>query len=138
MKLSVILAPLALISSLVSALTVSYDTAYDNAGQSLDTVACSNGPNGLESKGYKTLGDLKNFPYVGGTQYVAGWNSPNCGSCWKLTYGSRSVNVLAVDHVAEGFIVSQATLDKLTGGQAIDLGHVQASAQQVANSQCKI
>ena len=31
--------------------TVSYDQVYDSKSGSLDTVACSNGPNGLESKG---------------------------------------------------------------------------------------
>ena len=31
--------------------TVSYDQVYDNKSGSLDTVACSNGPNGLETKG---------------------------------------------------------------------------------------
>jgi hypothetical protein len=32
------------------AVTVSYDTIYDNNKQSLDAVACSDGENGLESK----------------------------------------------------------------------------------------
>ena len=120
------------------AVRVAYSGQYDNKKLSLNGVACSNGPNGLITKGYHTLGDLKNFPYVAGTQYVNGWNSPNCGSCWKLTYGSKSVNVLAVDHVAEGFIVSKAAMDKLTGGQSLNLGHVQGAAQQVANSECQI
>lgn len=31
--------------------TVTYDQTYDTNGESLDAVACSNGPNGLESKG---------------------------------------------------------------------------------------
>ena len=46
--------------------------------------------------------------------------------------------MLAVDHVAEGFIVSKAAMDKLTGGQSLNLGHVQGAAQQVANSECQI
>jgi ABC-type sulfate transport system permease component len=35
---------------------VSYDTTYDVASTSLDSVACSDGANGLETKGYKTFG----------------------------------------------------------------------------------
>lgn len=34
-----------------STASVSYDQTYDNAAGSLDTVACSDGPNGLETKG---------------------------------------------------------------------------------------
>ena len=30
---------------------VTWDSTYDQASDSLDIVACSNGPNGLESKG---------------------------------------------------------------------------------------
>ena len=37
--------------STTTTVTVSYDQSYDNAGQSLDTVACSDGPNGLITKG---------------------------------------------------------------------------------------
>ncbi len=31
--------------------SVSYDQTYDNAAGSLDTVACSDGPNGMLTKG---------------------------------------------------------------------------------------
>lgn len=41
----------------------------------MDSVACSDGANGLETKGYSTLGSLPNFPYVGGAPAVTGWNS---------------------------------------------------------------
>lgn len=46
--------------------SLSYDNTYDNADQSLTTVACSDGPNGLMSLGYTTLGQLPTFPNVGG------------------------------------------------------------------------
>jgi hypothetical protein len=36
--------------------TVSYDMTYDVASTSLNEVACSDGANGLESKGYTTFG----------------------------------------------------------------------------------
>ena len=38
--------------------TASFDTIYDQASESLDVVACSNGVNGLESKGFTTFGSL--------------------------------------------------------------------------------
>ena len=73
------------------AVTVSYDQTYDNASGSLDTVACSDGPNGLETKGYTTFGSLPHFPNIGGAAAVAGWNSPQCGTCWQLTYNGKSI-----------------------------------------------
>ena len=72
---------------------LTYDPTYDVASNSLDIVACSNGPNGLEHldtrlmvynvasydltrlSGYKTFGDLPSFPYIGGMQAVTG---PSC------------------------------------------------------------
>lgn len=70
---AVLAAPLA-----ICATRVTYDTVYDQAADSLNNVACSNGPNGLITKGYKTFGDIPTFPYIGGSS-VASWNSPNCG-----------------------------------------------------------
>ena len=40
--------------SATTTVTVSYDQTYDNGANSLDIVSCSNGPNGLESKGTRT------------------------------------------------------------------------------------
>ncbi|KAJ3483676.1 hypothetical protein NLI96_g6158 [Meripilus lineatus] len=119
-------------------LDLTYSGQYDNAKLSLTGVACSNGPNGLLTKGYKTLGDLKNFPYVGAAQYIEGWNSANCGSCYKLIWGANSIYVLGVDHVANGFVISKAALDKLTGGQAVQLGKTDAAVIGVPSSYCQI
>jgi len=66
-------APLAISATRVS---LAY---YDNPTMSLYGVACGDGPNGLISKGYRTLGDLRTFPNVAGS-YVGGFNSPGCGS----------------------------------------------------------
>lgn len=119
-------------------LHVTYSTQYDNKKLSLNGVACSNGANGLITKGYKTLGDLKNFPNVAAAQYIEGWNSTNCGSCYKLIWGPNSIYVLGVDHVADGFVLSQAALDKLTGGQAVSLGSTEAAVIGVQGSYCSI
>ncbi|TFK45625.1 Cerato-platanin-domain-containing protein [Heliocybe sulcata] len=116
--------------------TVSYDTTYDNSGQSLSTVACSDGPNGLMSKGYTTFGSLPDFPYIGGAAAVASWDSPNCGTCWQLTYNGKSINVLAVDHADSGFNIAEEAMNDLTDGQAVFLGRIDAVATQVDASQC--
>lgn len=56
--------------------TVSWDAGYTR-DKSLTTVACSDGANGLIWRyGWNTLGDIPNFPYVGGAEAVRGWNSP--------------------------------------------------------------
>ncbi|EED24592.1 heat-stable 19 kDa antigen precursor, putative [Talaromyces stipitatus ATCC 10500] len=104
--------------------TVLYDTTYDNSSFPISSVACSDGPNGLEGKGYNTLGQVPNFPYVGAALTITGWGSPNCGACYNITYNGVSLYVMGVDASTNGFVVSQATLDRLTGGQAVSLGHI--------------
>lgn len=64
----------------IGATRVSWDSVYDQGTQSLSTVACSNGANGLQTKGYNVFDDLPTFPNIGGSSVVASWNSPNCGS----------------------------------------------------------
>lgn len=61
-----------------------------------------------------------------------------CGTCWQLTYGGRTINVLAIDHAASGFNIAEAALNELTNGQAVALGRVDATAVQVAASECKL
>ena len=63
-----------------SATRISWDSVYDQGTQSFATVACSDGPNGMLTKGYKVFKDLPTFPNIGGSSAVASWNSPNCGS----------------------------------------------------------
>ncbi|KAF4951312.1 hypothetical protein FGADI_7510 [Fusarium gaditjirri] len=121
----------------VSATTVSYDPGYGDSGRALTAVACSDGKNGLITKyKWKTQGQIPKFPYIGGAQAVAGWNSPNCGTCWKLTYKGKSINVLAIDHTDAGFNISPAAMNALTNNQAVQLGRVDATATQVAISNC--
>jgi hypothetical protein len=57
---------------------VAYDTGYDNPDRSLDTIACSNGNNGLEHKyGWSTQGQISSFPFIGASDWIPSWNSPN-------------------------------------------------------------
>ena len=70
----------------VSATHVSWDSVYDQGTESLADVACSDGPNGLLTKGYSEFEDLPSFPYIGGSS-VASWNSPYCGSSRFTPFG---------------------------------------------------
>ncbi|KII89371.1 hypothetical protein PLICRDRAFT_41016 [Plicaturopsis crispa FD-325 SS-3] len=119
---------------------ISWDGTYDVASTSLDTVACSDGSHGLESK-YHTFGGLPSFPYIGGAAAIGGWNSASCGTCWKLTYTSdsgnqTSINVLAIDHAEVGFNLSLEAMNALTNGLGGDAGIVQADVAQVDKSVC--
>jgi hypothetical protein len=126
---------LSLLSTAI-AITVSYDTGYDDGSRSLASVACSDGSNGLLTKGYSTQSSLPSFPRIGGASVIAGWNSASCGTCWSLTFNGNTINVLAVDHADQGFNIAQAAMDQLTGGQAVALGRVDASYAQVDASVC--
>jgi hypothetical protein len=116
--------------------SLSYDTTYDNADLSLDSVACSDGPNGLISKGYTTLGQLPTFPNVGGAYTVTGWDSVYCGTCYEVTYGDTTIAILAVDVATEGFNVAEEAMNTLTGNQAVFLGRVDVTSVQVNASVC--
>lgn len=126
---------------LTFATTVSYDETYDHGSTSLDTVACSTGENGLETQGFTTFDSLPNFPYIGGASAVAGFNSPNCGTCWQLTYTNskgknKTIDVLAIDHTKSGFNIAKEAMNDLTGGLAEQLGRVNVASKKVKASVC--
>ncbi|GAM87497.1 hypothetical protein ANO11243_055220 [Dothideomycetidae sp. 11243] len=122
---------------LASAVTVSYDTGYDDGSRAMTAVSCSDGANGLITKyGWQTQGQIPHFPMVGGADAIAGWNSPSCGTCWQLTYNGISINVLAIDHAQSGFNIGLNAMNALTNGQAQQLGRVDVQATQVATSAC--
>ena len=121
--------------------TVRYDHVYDNRNTSLTDVACSDGENGLITKGYNTFGDLPSFPNIGAAYAVEGHNSVSCGSCWELTYTksdetTKTIYVTAIDHAGDGFIIAGTALEDLGGQQAIDAGHIEVTANRVAGSNC--
>ncbi|CRG92401.1 hypothetical protein PISL3812_09460 [Talaromyces islandicus] len=120
-------APTAVPADAGTTIDVAYDNTYDNRDQSTSTLACSDGTNGLIGKGYSTLGALPKFPNVGGAPTIAGWNSPNCGACYGITYNGKTVYVIGVDVAVDRFVLSQGALDTLTNGQAVSLGHVTAT-----------
>lgn len=135
MKFSSVLAAVAFLIPSALATTVQYDTAYDNASQSTDTVACSDGTNGLSSR-YPTFGSFPKFPFLAASDSIPGWNSPNCGTCYSVSYNGVTVHVLAIDHAADGINMSLEAMNALTNGQATALGRVEATVTQVDKSAC--
>ncbi|KAI0093085.1 Cerato-platanin [Irpex rosettiformis] len=116
--------------------TVKYDNTYDHYSRSLSTVACSDGPNGLLTRGYSNFGSLPHFPLIGGAPAVSSWNSAGCGTCWSLTYNGKTIYVLAIDTGRDGFNLSEEAMNMLTNGQAEHLGKVTADASQVGTEKC--
>lgn len=89
-------------------------------------------------KGWTKQGDIPRFPYIGGAVAVAGYDSPQCGTCWNLQYDGRSINVLAIDHAGAGFNIAFEAMNDLTGGFAEHYGRVDAKATQVDSSACGV
>ncbi|TPX09384.1 uncharacterized protein E0L32_009428 [Thyridium curvatum] len=119
------------------AATVSYDTGYDDGSRSLTAVSCSDGEHGLITRyGWQTQGQIPHFANIGGSDSIPSWNSPNCGTCWQLSYNGQSIFILAIDHAAAGFNIALDAMNKLTNGQAVALGRVEANAVQVDVSNC--
>ena len=132
--ISAIIAAVAAASSAV-ATTIRYDPVYDNAGQSLATVSCSDGPYGLLTRGYTTFGSLPQFPHIGAKE-GASHGTAECGTCYKLYWTdefgtTRSIHVLAIDYATSGFNIAQTALDELTGGRAVEKGSIDATVKQV-------
>lgn len=103
-------------------------------------VACSDGANGLQTKlGLWDISTL--FPYVSSWSH-AGWNSPNCGACLKLTNvnGGNSVYVTVIDQcgaTAEHFDMAPPAFTELFGSAGVAAGSGNATWQVVASSNCK-
>ncbi|KAI1099577.1 SnodProt1 [Jackrogersella minutella] len=121
-----------------SAVSVSYDTGYDDASRSLTAVSCSDGQNGLITRyGWQTQGAIP-ATYIGAADTIAGWNSPNCGTCYQLTYNGKTINLYAIDHAGSGFNIALDAMNALTNGQAVALGRVEATSTQVDPSVCGV
>lgn len=114
---------------------VTFDYNFDSPDANLVGFACSTGSNGLVTKGYNTTGELPSFPRIGGAYVVGGYNSPNCGTCWQLTYNGVSINVLVIDTAGVGFNINLDAYNELTNGQGSS-GKVYVTASQVDGAAC--
>ncbi|THU92134.1 Cerato-platanin [Dendrothele bispora CBS 962.96] len=132
------------LSSTVSAVQLQFDNTYDDRGTPLTSVACSDGANGLITRfGWQTIGEIPSYPNIGAVDAIAGFNSPNCGTCWQVTFTdsngvAHTENILGIDHAGSGFNVAQQAMDELTDGNAVAFGNVDVQAVQVDASACGI
>ena len=122
-----------------STVKVTYDVYYKNSTFPLESTACSNGVNGLVTRGYPTLGSLPTYPNTTGLPGLT-WNSTLCGTCWTVTYTfsngtTTEVTVTAID-AADTFNMSPQAFGYLAGIDGYEAGSVEATATQVAASKC--
>ena len=119
---------------------VSINSFFDDGNESLNNVACSNGPNGLVDN-FQIFGNLPTFPNIGSGFTVGNWGSPECGSCWQLTnpVNGATVLVTAIDTISSGFELSDAAVATLMGGTVPpSFSEVDVDATEVSKSLCGI
>jgi hypothetical protein len=87
---------------------------------------------------WDTQDDIPTFPFIGGAEAVSGWNSTECGSCWQIEYQGARIAVMAIDHAQTGFNIGLKAMNRLTNGQATQVGTVDAVASRVSNKACGI
>jgi len=112
------------------------------SSDSLTTVACSDGANGIMTKmGYSNISPL--FPYV--TAYSgATWNSPNCGQCMEVTSNSGNTVYLTVIDQCGGapggydahFDIAPPAFLALFGSAGVNAGVQDANWKMVASHLC--
>ncbi|KAF8147779.1 eliciting plant response-like protein [Mycena galopus ATCC 62051] len=139
MKLSG-LASFFLVASVALADTVSYDETYDNASLSVDVLACfAGGPRWIGNGGAHHTRLAPQFPV-----HRRRWRGPRLqlAELWDMLAAAyagtgNTVNILAVDHSAVGtFNIALEAMNTLTNGNAVELGRVNVTAEQVAASVC--
>ena len=138
MKLIPFIIPLTAVFASASLVPVRYDSAFDDPDASLSTVACSDGENGLLTKGFHTFGDLPTFSNIGGAFAIEGYNSPFCGTCWNLTDAETATTafIIAIDYAKDGFVIAESALSALGGPQAVIKGKIYTSAMLVDGTHC--
>ncbi|KAL0575660.1 hypothetical protein V5O48_006316 [Marasmius crinis-equi] len=131
----------ALFTSALAA-NIAWDSVYDNPNGDMNTVACSDGDNGLITRfKFQKFSDIPSFPFVGGAPDIPGWNSSACGTCWEITYTNSSgipktVHFTAIDAGGSDYVTGKGALDQLTNGRAEELGVAPVTATAVAASAC--
>ena len=120
-----------------SPLRATHNTMYDDPEGSMDTVACSNGENGLGTK-YKTFGSIPSYPFIGGVYYdIPGSSSPNCGSCWIITNPATglSIQMTSIDSSDVGFDLTTQAFSDLTNGD-LTVQEIDVVAKKLSASPC--
>merc|ERR1712176_1429773 len=104
-------------------------------------MGCSDGDNGLISTyGYDTIDPMS--PYVAATSNIV-WNSPNCGNCYAVTSGQKTVYITAIDQCGPGpnnemhFDMHPVAFHELLGDDGIAAGTAYVTFTEVASAYCK-
>lgn len=109
---------------------------------SLTTVACSDGANGIMTKfGYNNISPM--FPYV--TAFSgATWNSPRCGQCVQVSANGRSVFLTVIDQCGPApggfdahFDIAPEAFREVFGDAGVNAGVQSADWQFVASHLCR-
>ena len=118
-----------------SPLRATYDPKFDNGNGSMNSVACSNGENGLETK-FPTFASIPSFPFIGGAYDIV-WNSPNCGSCWNITNPQTGLSTLmtAIDTSGVGFNLAEEAFAKLTDSDT-SVRTIEVVASKLSTTPC--
>ena len=105
----------------------------------LTSCACSDGAHGLITRwGYQDLSSL--YPFVTAFS-LSPWNSPYCGDCIKLNYGSNTIYVTVIDLCGSvggfdaHFDISPDAFQLLVG--STEAGHVNVGWDYASSNLCK-
>ena len=118
---------------------MTFDTVY-TASESLTSLACSDGKNGLMTRWeYTDLSEM--YPYVAAFSGVEGWNSENCGNCYQIIDVStlNSIYVTAIDHAGKDyeFNLAEEAFTEVFGVEGDHDGHGTAVWAQADANKCK-
>ena len=105
-----------------------YNNKYDNKENSISSITCYQSLHAT----YKHLGDLPNYPYIGGYK-----DGTDCGTCWEIKYGTiGSIYVLSVDNSNKGFQLSVNAMNKLTNGHGTQYVSIAVQVTAADKSKC--
>ena len=110
-----------------------YNTTYDNKKVSTNNTACYV-LHGRGTHGYKTVGDFKTFPFVGGAP-IKGWDPRKCGTCYLVKYTGTSVLYTAISESAT-FTTGLGAMNKLTGLKVKKSDKVKITYQAISPKEC--
>ncbi|RSL39458.1 hypothetical protein BHE90_017402 [Fusarium euwallaceae] len=122
----------------ISAISVTYNTIYDQGSTPISQLACYKEGAGLVPDFPYPEGDTLSSisPRIMGFDAIDGPDSLSCGSCWVLVYEGEAQPFLAVDRAKSGIALSLEGMDSLTGGKAEGLGRIEVNATQVSLLSC--
>ena len=111
---------------------VTWDGIYDQPTTSVYSFSCGDV---LKNKGITMLDMIPTFPDIGSARAIGGFNSPNCNTCYKLSYAptGKWIKITAIS-TAQGnqdFVISKSGLDYLTDWKADALGSATVDATLV-------